>query len=84
MIGEQEVYICLTEFQKHRLPHGHLLSIAAPESGEIYVEWSLWKTESKSICCNKGGVCKKLFPKEFFNETNANLNGYPQYRQWDN
>ena len=31
VIGEQEAYIWLTEFQKRGLPHDHLLSIATAE-----------------------------------------------------
>ena len=36
MIGEQETYIWLAEFQKGGLPHGHLLSIATAESA-VYI-----------------------------------------------
>ena len=36
-----------------------------------------------SVCCNAKGVCRKHFPKEFVEETNTNVNGYPQYRRRD-
>ena len=33
--------------------------------------------------CMIDGKCSKRFPKEFQNETNGNVNGYPQYQRRD-
>ena len=78
MIGEQEVYICLTEFQKHRLPHGHLLSIATAEfaayimdpknlnkfiSAELHNDHP--QLHQKAVKYMLNGPCGKLNPKAF-------------------
>ena len=38
VIGEQEAYIWLTEFQKRGLPQGHLLSIATAEFAAYIID----------------------------------------------
>ena len=122
VIGEQEVYICLTEFQKRCLPHGHLLSIATAEfaaymmdpkkldnflSAELHhdhpqpyqkvvkcmLHGPCGKTESKQHMLQRRwglqeskqhALQRRYGKKEFVNETNTNVNGYPQYRRWNN
>ena len=37
----------------------------------------------KSVCM-ENGTCKKKFPKEFREQTNENVNGYPAYRRRNN
>ena len=78
VIGEQEVYICLTEFQKRCLPHGHLLSIATAEfaaymmdpkkldnflSAELHHDHP--QPYQKVVKCMLHGPCGKLNPKAF-------------------
>ena len=42
------------------------------------------KRNPNRICCYKVGVCRQHFLKEFVNETNTNVNSYPQYRRRNN
>ena len=41
------------------------------------------KLNRSSVCNNAEGVCKNNFPKEFFEKTDSNVDGYPQYRRRD-